>query len=200
MKPVNLMGLILRAELALRRQHPWSLAVLLLCLLALVGWLWLVPVWQARLGRLRTEAMQIDAMLLRPLPAAPAGEAPRAQQNLDAFMASLGDARHTEQQVRTLFVIGRDLAMELPQGQYRLNCDESSAVCNYRVQLPVTGSYSQVRRFVEQSLQAIPFAALDEMSFKRESVAEGEIEGRLGLTLYVKARAGVTGDGWGAGR
>ncbi len=40
------------------------------------------------------------------------------------------------------------------------------------------------------ALRAIPFAALDEISFKRDAIGEANVEARLRLTFYLTERAG----------
>ena len=191
MKPLNARHLVLRVELMLHRINPLLIATALMWLGTVIVWLWLVPLWQSRLHALNAESLEAQALLHRQAQPMPPPQAPLDQQNFNAFMNNLGDARHAEQQLQTLFTIARDLELELPQGQYKLACDEAGELCSYRVQLPVTGSYTLVRTFMEQALQAIPFASLDELSFKRESVTDGEIEARLGITLFTRSRDGA---------
>jgi len=42
-----------------------------------------------------------------------------------------------------------------------------------------------VRRFCERVLLTIPFASLDEITFKREAVGNGSLDARLRFTLYL---------------
>jgi hypothetical protein len=64
-------------------------------------------------------------------------------------------------------------------------CEDTALFCNYRVQFPVKGTYSQLRAFMEEFLQVMPALSLDELSLKRETVADDELEARLGMTLVV---------------
>lgn len=192
MKPLKLARLMMRVELVLNRINPLLIAASLMWLVTVIALLWLVPRWQLRLHALNAELLEAQGLLHRRVqPLAPA-QAPVEQHNFNTFMNNLGDSRHAEQQLRTLFTIAGDLEIELPEGQYKLACDESGDICRYRVQLPVTGSYALVRAFIEQVLQAIPFASLDELSFKRQSVSDGEVEARLGITLFTRNREGAT--------
>jgi hypothetical protein len=61
----------------------------------------------------------------------------------------------------------------------------ATRLCRYRVRLPLVGSYLQIRAFVEQSLQELPFASLDELSLRREGIASGELEAGLTLSLHL---------------
>jgi hypothetical protein len=191
MKPFNAKRLMLRVELMFHRVNPLLMVAVLVWFVTAIAWLWLVPVWQLRLHALNMDSLEAQTMLHQQVQPLPPAQAPLDQQNFNAFMDNLGDSRHAEQQLRTLFAVARDLELELPQGQYKLACDEAGELCSYHIQLPVTGSYTLVRTFMEQALQAIPFASLDELSFKRESVSDGEIEARLGITLFTRSRDGV---------
>lgn len=198
MKPLNAGRLLLRVELMLHRINPLLMVAGLMWLVTAIAWLWLVPLWQSRLHALNMDSLEAQTMLHRQVQPLQPSQAPVEQQNFNAFMNNLGDSRHAEQQLRTLFTLAGDLELELLQGQYKLACDEAGELCSYRVQLPVTGSYTRVRTFMEQALQAIPFASLDELSFKRESVTDGEIEARLGLTLFTRNRDGAKANAMGA--
>jgi len=191
MKPLNAKRMLLRVELMFHRVNPLLMVAVLMWFLTAIAWLWLLPIWQSRLHALIMDSLEAQTMLHRQVQPLQPSQAPAEQKNFNAFMSNLGDSRHAEQQLRTLFTLAENLELELPQGQYKLACDEVGELCSYRIQLPVTGSYTRVRTFIEQSLQAIPFASLDELSFKRESVTDGEIEARLGITLFTRTRDGV---------
>jgi hypothetical protein len=188
MKRDDFRRLLLRVELGLRAVNPLSLLTVGVWLVSAVLLLWLVPAGREELRSLRSEMLQKQSPQWRQLSQAPDSSDALAQRNLDAFNSSLGDARHVEQQLHTLFVIAKDLKMTLPQGQYKLNCEPGAAVCRYKIHFPLKGSYLQIRLFGEQALQAIPFASMDELSFRRESVSDGEVESHLTITLYLQAR------------
>ena len=57
--------------------------------------------------------------------------------------------------------------------------------------LPLKGSYAAVWQFALQALRAMPFASLDELSFRREQIADPTLEARVRLTLYLSDAAGV---------
>jgi hypothetical protein len=191
MKPLNAKRLMLRVELLFHRVNPLLMVAVLIWFVTAIAWLWLVPAWQSRLHRLNMHSIEAQAMLHQQVQPLPPSQPPLDQQNFNAFMNNLGDSRHAEQQLRTLFTIAGDLELELPQGQYKLVCEEAGELCSYHIQLPVTGSYTLVRNFMEQVLQAITFASLDELTVKRDSVTNGEIEARLGITLFTRTRDGV---------
>jgi len=80
----------------------------------------------------------------------------------------------------------------LAQGEYRMTPDRTGKLARYRISLPVKGSYVQIRRFVAQTLTDVPVAALDDISFKRETIGAAQLEAHIKLTLFLSAdRAGV---------
>ena len=56
----------------------------------------------------------------------------------------------------------------------------------HQILLPVKGGYSEIRQFCEKTLRTLPFASLDDLSFKRETIGEAELESSLRFTLYLK--------------
>ena len=187
MSPINLRLVALRAELAVQRGNPLLYATAALCLLATVMALFLVPTWQDQLQSLQTEVQRAQAGSQRRVNEPGMPVVSPDQRNLEAFLSLLGDARHAEQQLQSLFVMARGLEIGLPQRQYKMVCEDSGLLCSYRAQLPVKGSYAQVRAFIEECLQVLPSLSLDEVGFKRETVSDEELEVRLVMTLVVRA-------------
>ena len=117
-------------------------------------------------------------------PAQPLSQSESSQRNAAQFKAVLAQAPLPEGAQQTLFALAKRWQLELPQGQYKQACDDSGAWCSYRMQLPVVGSYSAVRGFVQDALHALPSLALESAAFKREVAATDELEVALRWTLY----------------
>jgi hypothetical protein len=112
-----------------------------------------------------------------------------ANENMQKFYGLLGDRATAEQSLQTLFEIAEKYELSLPQGEYKLKNDTASNSYRYQIIFPVKGSYSSIRQFCEQALLALPYASLDEWSFRRESISEDEVEVSLHFTLYLKVSA-----------
>jgi len=128
-----------------------------------------------------------------PLPPAPpqlvqAAPPPTANENLAHFYATLGEKRYAEQQVKQLFDIAAKTGLALEQGDYKFSVDKGSGVAAYQVTLPVKGAYHNIWQFSMQALAAIPFAALDDIAFRRETITEPVVEARMRFTLYLKEK------------
>ena len=179
MKEIQLAPLMLALRLyAMRAGGAACLAVALL-LAGLATWAWLLP---------QRAALQEE--LARPLPAAStlveAAPPPTANENLSLFYATLGEKRHAEQQVKTLFDLAGKAGLSLNRGEYKFAYDKASGVTTYQIALPVKGAYRKIWQFALESLAVVPFAALDEVSFRRDTIADPVVEARLRFTLYLK--------------
>ena len=185
MMAVDLARLRLRAQLRLRRLGaPACLAVALLALGA-AAWIW---AWQQRSVATRLEARPLPQPLLAVAALAPPVT---ASENLARFYAALGQQRHAEQQVKQLFDLAAKNGLLLAQGEYKSGYDKASRVATWQVTLPLKGSYAAVWQFALQALRAMPFASLDELSFRREQIADTQLEARLRLTFYLADSAGA---------
>jgi hypothetical protein len=176
---MNANATLLRLQLLARRAGPAACvaAALLIAGIAATAW--------ALLSR---QAQQAAAAAL---PAAPtqlveAPPPPNANENLAAFYQTLGEKRYAEQQVKILFGIAAKTNLSLDQGEYKFGYDKPSRVSTYQITLPVRGPYANIWQFSLQALAAMPFAALDEVNFRRETITDPVVEARLRFTLYLK--------------
>jgi len=179
MKEIRLAPVLLEARLRLLRAGPAATLCGVLLLAGAVLWAWLLP----QRAALREE-------LARPLPApsalVQAAPPPTANENLAAFYAALGEQRHAEQQVKVLFDLAAKSQLVLEHGEYKTAYDKGARVATYQIILPVKGPYRNIWQFALQALVAMPFAALDEVGFRRDTIAEPAVDARLRFTLYLK--------------
>lgn len=177
----------LRLQIALSAASPVALGALVLCIGAAAALAWLVPARELQ-GEARMQAQRVAA--LPGSPAAPAALAPPAtdEHHLALFYGTLGERRHSEQQVRALFALAAKSGLVLRQGEYKAAFERNARLHTYQVTLPVKGSYGAIWQFALGALRAIPFAALDEISFKRDAIGQPHVEARLRLTLYLAER------------
>lgn len=79
--------------------------------------------------------------------------------------------------------------LRLKSGEYRLERRPDQRVMQYRITLPVSGNYGQIRAFIGQVLDDIPYASLDEVRLTRESTQARKVEARLKFSLFLLAEA-----------
>lgn len=179
---LNLAPLLLRTRLALGRLGAPGWIAVVLCAGGLAGWAWLLP-QRAELARLMAQPLPTAvAPAIAPPP-------PSANQNLAAFYDVLGERRYAEQQVKVLFGLAAKSGLTLNQGEYKYAYDKASGVSSYQILLPVKGPYQAIWQFTLQTLRAMPFAALDEISFRRDAIGDTAVEARIRLTLYLRDAA-----------
>ena len=187
MKPINLYAVVLRLRLAVMALGPVFCAASLLLLVGGAALLWLLPQ-----RTLQAQRQQVAVRLASMPPPAPAKSAPvSANDNLLHFYDALGEKRYAEQQVKTLFGLAAKSKLLLTQGEYKSAYERNARLHTYQVTLPVKGSYADVWQFGLMALRVIPFASLDEISFKRDSIGEAQVEARLRLTLYLADKPGA---------
>lgn len=184
------MGLSLRLSLA-RLGWGNALAVLLLAAGA-AAWLWGMPRIEQQEAASRRALIAVQTSLATVPAQAPAPAVPPTEQHLQQFRDVLGESRYAEQQVKTLFAIAAKNGLNLGQAEYKFGASKDGQFHTYAVSLPLKGSYAAVRAFCEQVLLAIPFASLDEVVFKRESVGNAGLDAKLRFTLYLDNAGGVT--------
>lgn len=173
----------LRVRLAMARAGAPACVAVCLCGLGAASWAWLLPQRvHARPALVASPTVQVQSQTQAPTIAPPSD----AERNLALFYAALGERRYAEQQVKTLFALAAKMGLTLKSGEYKVAYEKASRVSSYQVVLPVKGSYQAIWQFSLQALAAMPFAALDDISFKRDSIADNLPEARLSMTFYLK--------------
>lgn len=173
---MNVAALMLRARLLAMRLGVAGCAALALLFAGVLAMAW---------------SLKARQQAYEPLPPAPpqlvqAPPPPTANENLAHFYETLGEKRQAEQQVKQLFDIAAKTGLALEQGDYKFSVDKTSRVAAYQVTLPVKGAYQNIWQFSMQALAGIPFAALDDIAFRRETITEPVVEARMRFTLYLK--------------
>ena len=189
MSGVNLSAMSLRLRLATRSIGPVAGVALVVAIAALAVLAWSIPAGDRQAQQQRSALVQAAAAP----PAVVVSPTATANQNLALFYASLGERRYTEQQVKTLFGIAAKTGINLRQGEYKAAYDQNGKLHTYQVTLPVTGSYQAIWQFAMLSLRAIPFAALDDIGFRRDDIGAAGVDARVRFTLYLADAPGGEG-------
>lgn len=181
MKEIRLAPMLLEARLRLLRAGPAATLCGVLLLAGAALWAWLLPQHAALQEELARPLPVPSAQVVAPPP-------PTANENLAAFYVTLGEQRHAEQQVKVLFDLAAKSQLVLDHGEYKTGYDKGAGVATYQIILPVKGPYRNIWQFAQQALLAMPFAALDEVSFRRDTAADPTVDARLRFTLYLKGQ------------
>ena len=73
----------------------------------------------------------------------------------------------------------------LETGEYRLQHPPGARLARYELELPLKGTYPQLRAFLADVLKKIPAAAVDDVVIRRETVASPQLDAKVRLFVYL---------------
>lgn len=103
------------------------------------------------------------------------------------FAAAFPDEREVAPLLARLYAIGEREGVRLAQAEYRFVEADALGMVQYRLSLPVSGSYPRIRSFVGAVLSEVPWAAVTQIGLQRERVGQGRIDARIEVTLHLRA-------------
>jgi Tfp pilus assembly protein PilO len=186
------MNALLRLEILIARGGVlWPIAATL-AVLVLAAAAWSIPQWRAEEARLA--AALAEAQQRADAPLAPSARQTSNRERLALFESQLGGRAELDQHLKKIFALAAKRGVQLDLGEYRMSSDAAGGFQRYQAVLPVAGSFGSILSFCQDALIALPFAALEEISFKRETIDAPYVEARLRFVLYLStARAGPAG-------
>jgi len=174
---------LLRLRLALSRFGTGTLLAGALLAAAALLWLGVLPGMSARVDD-ETRAVAHLRVLPVPKPVVPAPVL--AAGRLADFYTGLGDSAHTGEIVMRLFDAATAVGVTLDKAEYKPGHDAAGRFDTYTIVLPVKGDYARLRQFSEKVLVTVPYAALDDMRFKRNSASDPGVEVNLRFTAFLR--------------
>jgi Tfp pilus assembly protein PilO len=110
-------------------------------------------------------------------------ETPRQQaQN---FVERLPSPSDIPEIMASVVAIAATAGIELDRGSYDLVSADPDAISRYQMSLPVTGSYPEVRKFIEDVLAAEPAISLEKMRIERDAVTDQVIAADLMFAILL---------------
>jgi hypothetical protein len=166
----------------LQRQGWLAAAGLLLVLLALaLQFLW-VDGLHARNAALQEElSARRQALVQRPQ----ASEA--KAQRLAAFYATLPDASEAAEAIGVLNAVAVRHKVSLVTAEYRVTRAGTGPLLRYQISVPLRANYVQLHAWLSEVMNALPNAALDDLSLKRDDAGVELLDARVRLTVYLRA-------------
>lgn len=143
-----------------------------------------IPSRVAELDALHEEVQTLQERYRMTGSTAPGARSTREEQ-LEAFYGFFPPLSTLPDWLERIYAAAEKNGVALEVGEYRLVQERGWRLARYQLNLPVKGSYRQIRGFVAQVLTDVPAAALDEIGFRRDAVATERIDVRLRLTLYM---------------
>ena len=174
---------LLRLRLALSGFAVGTLLAAALLAAAAVLWLGVLPRMSARVVDETRSVSRLRALPVpKPVVPAPVLVAGR----LADFYAGLGDSAHTGEIVMRLFDAATAAGITLDKAEYKPGHDAPGRFDTYTIVVPVKGDYVRLRQFSEKVLVTVPYAALDDMRFKRNSANDPGVEANLRFTAFLR--------------
>lgn len=102
------------------------------------------------------------------------------------FYASLPEATGALEAIEVIHSIAAAKGVKLATGDYRLVREGGAHLQRYQITLPARASYPGLRAWIAEVMNAVPSAALDEISFRREDVGSDSVEARVRITLFLR--------------
>ena len=76
--------------------------------------------------------------------------------------------------------------LTIDTGKYEMSSTKAGDIVRYKVSFPVAGPYPQVRQFLDSILQAMPSAAISDLSIERKTIGDGAVEAQIRLTIFTR--------------
>ena len=164
-------------------RHGWPAAAGLVLIACAIGWQFFgVAQTRAHAAELRAEA----AVLRQRLAQVP-NQNEAANKRLATFYASLPAASGALEAIELIHRSASANGVKLAHGEYRLTREGSAPLLRYQITLPARSNYPPLRAWLADVMNALPAAALDEISFQRDNVGSDAVEARVRMTLFMKA-------------
>lgn len=143
--------------------------------------------YKAAVEPLQARASLLSSQLARQeSPAAQGGASLNAK--LETFYSHLNRTESTTDWLAKLYAIGKATGVELQSASYKTPAPaegHAGRLQRYEIVLPVSGSYGQMRDFLNRALGEIPVLSLDQLALKRETRNDGAVQAELKMTLHM---------------
>ncbi len=139
--------------------------------------------------RRQAEADAVDAELAarHARRAADAGHAASVvESGPDRFVAAFPAADERQSRVATLLELAGHHALEIRGGEFQLVRDKASGLLRYSLTMPLSGSYAQLRGFIEDALATDAALSLDRIRLRRASAVASSVEADLTWSFYMR--------------
>jgi Tfp pilus assembly protein PilO len=107
-------------------------------------------------------------------------------QQLAAFYRDFPADKIIPDVLSQIYKLAHDQQLPLELGEYAMTKLPGTRLDQFRITLPIKGSYLQVRKFVAEVLQAQPALSLQSLTLRREKIAQEGVDARVVLVLFME--------------
>lgn len=114
----------------------------------------------------------------------------------DATLAQLSAYSYPDSKLSSILQsitqIAKSEGLVLAQSEFQTSSEGHGGLRQVQLTLPVRATYPQLRLFVEEVLRQLPGVSVDQLGLKRELVAQGQIDIRLKLSIWIDPHRTIT--------
>jgi len=92
-------------------------------------------------------------------------------------------------QLDILFQLTDQHHLTVDKGEYALNERAGGMLRRFEVTLPVSGTYPDIRNFIQQMLEKLPATALSNLELERDKISDGHVKATLHIVIFVSRHA-----------
>ena len=162
---------------------PFALGAAALVVAGVVGMV-LVPATRREVEAVSADADSATRQASRPADNGVAGHA--IDSGPERFLAAFPAADARQARVATLLELAGHHGLEIRRSEFQLGKDKESGLLRYSVTMPLTGSYAQLRGFVEDALACDAALSLDRLRLRRASPGASLVEADLTWSFYMR--------------
>lgn len=89
--------------------------------------------------------------------------------------------------LRRLFAEAGRAHLAIDTAKYEVSVARTGGVVRTQIAFPVTGPYPEIRAFIDAALTELPAVGLGQLVLERKSIADGNVEAQLRMTLYTRS-------------
>ena len=138
-------------------------------------------------ARSRTQELRLEQVASRQRQAQQPNPQEATSKRIAGFYAGLPAPAGALEAVEFIHKAAAANSVKLTHGEYRLTRESGAPLLRYQITLPAQASYPQLRAWIGEVMNAIPTAALDDISFRRDDVGSDSVQTRVRLTLFLRA-------------
>jgi Tfp pilus assembly protein PilO len=139
--------------------------------------------------QLALQSAELDSARAEAAEARRPGTIQSPQQQATSFVSKLPTRNNVPEIMATIVSVATASGIKLERGSYEYIATDTDTIARYEMSLPVTGSYPQVKEFVENVLATVPSIALDSMRIERGDIADSVIAADLKFSILLGGAA-----------
>ncbi len=139
---------------------------------------------QQRLNAVRISAISLHDGLTRAGRGA-SKPALSLDEQLDGFYRSFPGEHEATDWIGMIAAIARRDGLVLQQADYKVTHEKIGKLTRIQMNLPLTGEYQTIRKFLTDLRAEVPIVSLEQVQFERQKVGDPQVDARLRLIIFM---------------